>query len=63
MPRYSRRLATRVSPEADNLLRLAAVVQRRPLSAVLSDAICRAFPPADEMAKLLRDDAETELAS
>ena len=62
MARYDRRIATRISRDADNRLRLAAVVQRRPLSAVLSDAISRALPSADEAAGLLRDDAEVEVA-
>ena len=61
-PRYDRRIATRISRDADNRLRLASAVQRRPLSAVLSDAISRALPSADEAAGLLRDDAEVEVA-
>ena len=62
MPRYDRRIATRISRDADNRLRLASAVQRRPLSAVLSDAIRSALPPADELAGLLRDDAEADVA-
>ena len=58
MPRYDRRIATRISRDADNRLRLASAVQRRPLSAVLSDAIRSALPTADELAGLLRDDAD-----
>ena len=62
MPRYDRRIATRISRDADNRLRLASADQRRPLSAVLSDAIRSALPTADELAGLLRDDAEAEVA-
>ena len=63
MPRYDRRIATRISRDADSRLRLASAVQRRPLSAVLSDAIRSALPTADELAGLLRDDADEAVAS
>jgi hypothetical protein len=55
MARYDRRIATRITRDADTRLRLAALVSRRPLSAVLSDLIARALPPADEIVSALRD--------
>ena len=60
---YDRRIATRISRDADNRLRLAALVVRRPLSAVLSDTIIQVFPTADELAQRLRDGAEAEATS
>ena len=52
--RYDRRIATRITGQADNVLRLAALVTRRPLSALLSDAIVQSFA-ADVLAEQLRD--------
>ena len=60
---YDRRIATRISGDADIRLRLAALVLRRPLSALLSDVIVQGFPPADELAQRLRDGAEAEATS
>jgi hypothetical protein len=60
---YDRRIATRISGDADIRLRLAALVLRRPLSALLTDAIIQGFPSADELAQRLRDGAETEATS
>jgi hypothetical protein len=59
MARYDRRIATRITRDADTRLRLAALVSRRPLSAVLSDLIARALPPADEIVSALRDTPAT----
>ena len=63
MPTYSRRIATRITPDADNRLRLAAVVLRMPLSALLTLAIDKQLPPASELAASLRDDADEAVAS
>jgi hypothetical protein len=63
MARYDHRIATRITGDANARLRLAAVLQRRPLSAVLTDAISRALPTTDELAGLLRDDDSAEVAS
>ena len=63
MARYDRRIATWITPDADNRLRLTALAQRRSLSAVLSDAIIQVFPTADELAQRLRDGAEAEATS
>jgi hypothetical protein len=62
MARYDRRIATRITRDADNRLRLAALAWRRPLSAVLTDVIERALPSADELSARLRDGAEAEMA-
>ena len=55
MARYDCRIATRITSAADNRLRLASLVLRRPLSALLTDAIVSAFPSTDELAEQLRD--------
>ena len=55
MAQYDRRIATRITSAADARLRLASLVTRRPLSAVLTDAIEQMFPSADELAKRLHD--------
>ena len=62
MAGYDQRIATRITRSANAQLRLASAAWRRPLSAVLSDAITRGLPPADELLALLRDDAEAEVA-
>ena len=54
-PRYDCRIATRITSAADNRLRLASLVLRRPLSAVLTDALDKALPSADELAERLQD--------
>ena len=63
MARYDRRIATWITPDADNRLRLAALALRRPLSAVLTDALDQVLPSADELAQRLRDGAEAEATS
>jgi hypothetical protein len=55
MAQYDRRIATRITRDADNRLRLASLVLRRPLSAVLTDALDKALPSADELAERLQD--------
>ena len=55
MARYDRLIATRITRDADNRLRLAALVTRRHLSAVLTDALDKALPTADELTGQLRD--------
>ena len=55
MARYDRRIATRITSGADNRLRLAALVTRRHLSELLTDALEKALPSADELAEQLRD--------
>jgi hypothetical protein len=51
------RLATRITSDADRRLRMLALAERKPLSRLLSDLIDRAVPPADELARRLRDPA------
>ena len=63
MAPYDQRIATRITRSANAQLRLAARVRRQPLSALLTDLISKGLPTADELATLLRDDADTELAS
>ena len=63
MARYDRRIATRITPDADNRLRLVALAQRRSLSAVLTDVLDQVLPTADELVQRLRDGAEAEATS
>src|ERR1035438_7928944 len=55
MARYDHRIATRISGDADIRLRLAALAQRRSLSAVLTDVLDQVLPTADELVQRLRD--------
>jgi len=48
------RLASRVSPTVDRRLRLLALVQRQPLSHVLTQLLDQALPPHDELIDQLR---------
>jgi hypothetical protein len=57
MARYDRRIATRITRDADNRLRLAALAFRRPLSALLTEVIDQALPTADELTERLREDS------
>jgi hypothetical protein len=59
---YDTRIATRITSDADRRLRLAAVAARSSLSAVLTDAIERALPPADELAARLGSVPGTEVS-
>lgn len=52
------RLATRIDDDADRRLRMFALLERRPLSRVLSALICQALPTADELAARLGESAE-----
>ena len=63
MARYDRRIATRITSAADNRLRLAALVMRRPLSELLTDALDKALPSADDLAAQLQDMAAEEGAT
>lgn len=60
MALYDRRIATRISRERDHRLRLWALIQRLPLSAILDDVIDQALPSADELTARLRDIPEAE---
>lgn len=44
------RIATRIDEDADRRLRMLALIQRRPLSYVLSALIVQNVPPADVLA-------------
>lgn len=48
------RLASRVSPAVDRRLRLLVLIQRQPLSHVLTQLLDAALPPADELIDQLR---------
>ena len=48
------RLATRVSGAVDRRLRLLALIQRQPLSFVLTQLLDGALPPADDLIDQLR---------
>lgn len=48
------RLASRVSPTVDRRLRLLVLIQRQPLSRVLTQLLDQALPPADELIDQLR---------
>ena len=48
------RLASRVSPAVDRRLRLLVLIQRRPLSHVLTQLLDQALPPHDELIDQLR---------
>lgn len=48
--RYTARLATRITEDVDTRLRLAALLHRLPLCHVLTGALDRALPVADELA-------------
>lgn len=48
------RLATRIGAEADELLRLFALVERKRLGDALTYAIKKALPPSDELHARLR---------
>jgi hypothetical protein len=53
------RLASRVSPTVDRRLRLLVLIQRRPLSHVLTQLLDQALPPDHELIDQLRQgDAE-----
>ena len=47
------RLDARITPAVDRRLRMLALVQRKPLSSVLSGLLDQHLPPADELAALL----------
>lgn len=46
MDAYDQRIATRITRDADARLRFAALLRRRPLSALLTDLILGQLPPA-----------------
>ena len=48
------RLASRVSPAVDRRLRLLVLIQRQPLSHVLTQLLDEVLPPADELIDQLR---------
>lgn len=48
------RLASRVSPTVDRRLRLLVLLQRQPLSHVLTQLLDQALPPADALIDQLR---------
>ena len=60
MPRYERRIATRITRDADARLRLTALVTRRRISALAHRRHeCGPLQPADELAERLRDTEES----
>jgi hypothetical protein len=60
MARYDSRIATRITPDANARLRLAALVLRKPLSHVLTAVITGQLPEVDVLAERLRDSGMTE---
>ncbi len=48
------RLASRVTPAVDRRLRLLALIQREPVSHVLTRLLDQVLPPADELIDQLR---------
>lgn len=52
------RLASRVSPAVDRRLRLLVLIQRQPLSHVLTQLLDQALPAADELIDQLRNGDE-----
>ena len=47
------RLDARITPAVDRRLRMLALIERQPLSRVLSGVLDKALPQADELAALL----------
>jgi len=54
MAGYQTRLATRISAEVDERLRLLAHVRRAPLSRLITELLDRVLPTADELADQIR---------
>lgn len=52
---YDVPLGTRITSSVDRRLRMLVLLQRQPLSSVLTSLLDKALPSADELAALLRD--------
>lgn len=49
------RLATRISQPVDHRLRMLALIERRPLSHVLTQLLDQVLPPADVLVERMRE--------
>lgn len=49
------RIATRISPGVDYRLRMLVLIERRPLSRILTELLDQALPPATELLEQIRD--------
>lgn len=61
MQHYGSRLATRLTRNVDQRLRLHALLQRKPLSHVLDQLLDAALPTADELRSQLGSGQESSL--
>lgn len=55
-------LASRTTRAVDHRLRMLALIQRQPLSHVLTQVLDQALPPADELLEQLRDSGTEAVA-